>query len=149
MIKRKKTMEAVTISEECPRYNICDANLCPYDPELRYRVWYPNESVCAKQDMVEKFPWIKTQRKVVRRSKEPDKYFVLEMLTNLSQVRKATVGLSPDVNYKIQINSWLKDHHKAKKRRYTEEEKQAFREKMIKLRELKNIDLRGQATLNF
>jgi hypothetical protein len=99
--------------------------------------------------MVEEFPWIKTQRKVARRCKEPDKYFVVEMLTNLSQVRKGTVGLSPDVSYEMQLNSWLKDHHKAKKREYTEEEKQAFREKMIKLRELKNIDLGGQATFNF
>lgn len=142
-------MEAVTISEECPRYNVCDANLCPYDPELKDRVWYPNETVCAKQNMVEEFPWIKTQRKVSRRCKEPDKYFLVEMLKNISQVRKATVGLSPDVSYEMQLNSWLKDHHKAKKREYTEEEKRSFREKMIKGRELKNIDLRGQGAFKF
>jgi len=138
--------EAITTPEQCPRYNICDANLCPYDPGLKDRIWYPNESVCAKQNMTEEFPWIKKQRKIARRCKEPDKYFVLEMLTNLTQVRKSISGLNPDVSYEKQIGYWLRYH---KKREYTEEEKQAFKEKMIEGRKLKNIDLRDQATFKF
>ncbi|GAI65877.1 unnamed protein product, partial [marine sediment metagenome] len=109
----------------------------------------PNETVCGKSGLSEEFPWIKTQRKIARKCKEPDKYFVVEMLTNISQVRKGTVGLSPDVGYEMQLSSWLKDHHKAKKREYTEEERKAFREKMIKGRELKKVALRGQATFKF
>lgn len=143
------SVEVNTTPEKCPRYNICDANLCPYDPELKDRVWYPEETFCTKSGLAQKYPWIKKQRKISKRCKEPDKYFVVGMLENLSQVRKATVGLSPDVDYQLQLNSWLKDHHKIEKREYTEEERQAFREKMIKGRKLKKVDLRGQATFNF
>lgn len=68
---------------------------------------------------------------------------------NLSSVRKGIVGLSSDVDYQIQLNSWLKDHHKVEKRIYTEEQKRDFREKMGKLRKLKTADLEAQATFNF
>lgn len=68
--------ETITTPEECPRYNICGANLCPYDQDIKYRVWYPEETVCAKQNMTEEFPWVKAQRKIARRCKDKDKYFV-------------------------------------------------------------------------
>lgn len=71
------------------------------------------------------------------------------MLKNLFQVRKATVGLSPDVNYDIQLKSWLKDHHKKEKREYSEEEKKIMIERLEKGRKLKETNLRGQATFNF
>jgi len=140
--------EVITKPEDCLRFNICDANLCPYDTGLKNRVWFPDETVCAKQNMTEEYPWIKLQRKIAKKCQEPDKYFVLGMLENLSSVRKGIVGLNPDVDYQVQLNSWLKDHHKTEKQ-YTEEEKRTLIERLQKGRKLKKVNLKGQATFNF
>ena len=73
--------------EDCPRFNVCSANLCPFDPQLSERIWYPEEAICTKQGMLKEYPWMKSQRKIARRCKDPDKYFTIEMLKRLSQVR--------------------------------------------------------------
>jgi hypothetical protein len=33
--------------EECNSFNTCSAQLCPLDPDLKLRVWYISEDVCA------------------------------------------------------------------------------------------------------
>lgn len=128
--------------EECPRFNICSANLCPFDLGLSERIWYPEEAICTKQGMLKEYPWIKSQRKIARRCKDPDKYFTIEMLKKLSQVRKGTVGLSPDVEEAPQIRSWLNRHpmrepRRFPKKKYTEQERKEIGQRLREARESK------------
>lgn len=128
--------------EECPRFTICSANLCPFDPDIKARIWYPEEAICTKQGMVKEYPWIKSQRKIARRCKAPDKYFTIEMLKRLTQVRKGTIGLSPEVKQAPQLKSWLRQHQgKAPKgfpkREYTEQERKEIGQRLQKAKQSK------------
>ncbi len=52
--------------EKCPRFEICDAPLCPLDPDMQSRVWYAEEDVCKSQKY-NKHRWIRKQRSIQRR----------------------------------------------------------------------------------
>lgn len=47
---------------QCPRFNICSANVCPLDPDKRQRNFIPGESVCTLAKSIrlklgESLPW--------------------------------------------------------------------------------------------
>jgi len=52
--------------EECSRFDICSAPLCPLDEEIDKRYWYPGEQICKAQKH-NKHRWIKKQRSIVKR----------------------------------------------------------------------------------
>jgi len=111
------------------RFNVCSANLCPFDSQVEDRIWYPDEEVCKKGGITEDYPWIKIQRKISRKCRDPNKYFTVKMMRNVSRVTKKITGLNPDINYKRQLTNWLKGH---KRRVYTEEERRIFAKRLRK-----------------
>ncbi len=48
--------EIIEKRDDCPRFNICDANLCPYDERIKDRTWYPDEAICGKSNMAQNIP---------------------------------------------------------------------------------------------
>ena len=126
--------------EQCPRFDTCNANLCPFDPNLANRTWYPDEDICIRKGITEKYRWIKIQRRTQKKVEDQEKYFVVEMLENLSAVGKGTIGLNPDseLSHEHQLAQWLKYRKKRKKREYTEEEKEILRGRIKKARRFKN-----------
>jgi len=56
-------------AEKCPKYQNCEATLCPLDPE-KGGVWYTDEEVCKSPEFKEE-PWIVLQRRLKgKRSKD-------------------------------------------------------------------------------
>ena len=51
----------------CPRFNTCNANLCPLDHDLKKRDWIPGEAVCKSRKWG-RTRWIKKQRVLNKRT---------------------------------------------------------------------------------
>jgi len=100
--------------EECSNFDICSAPLCPLDKDsLENGIWYPDEEICRKRNAP---MWVKAQRKIVKKTKDKDKYFTYEMLNRNCKI---VSGI---------LRNWLA-HHKPK-RQFSEEEKQEIRERL-------------------
>ena len=124
------------IQEKCPRFNNCSTNLCPYDPHLEDRIWYPDEDICRRWSITKDSLWIKTQRKIKKKSEDSNKYWTVPMLKQLFAVKKGVSGLSPDVAEKPQLNKFLKGY---KKREFTEEQKEVLRKRLRKIQEARQL----------
>ena len=117
--------------KECQHYDTCSAPFCPLDHmSLKHGIWYPDEDICSKRSVPD---WVRVQRKIAKRTPDKDKYFTFEMLNRNCRIGKAIVGLDPDKDEKPQLKRWLEKH--PPKRKLTEEEKTALRERMRKVRE--------------
>lgn len=101
----------------------------PLIPRQRIEFGILMEEVCKKGGITEDYPWIKIQRKISRRCRDPNKYFTVKMMRNVSRVTKKITGLNPDINHERQLTNWLKDH---KRRVYTEEERRIFAKRLRK-----------------
>jgi len=129
----KTTLVAKT-PDECPSFLRCNAQLCPLDKDLSSRMWYPDEDICGATGMSE-IPWLKKQRKIARKCRDKEKYFTVEMLKRLSQVRRGTVGLNPDGKHESQLKRWLFVHPKYEKKERTPGELEVLRERMLRARQ--------------
>jgi len=68
--------------EKCPRYNNCEAPLCPLDLDAK-QAWYADEEVCKNKEYRE-LPWIAAQRKLKgRKTKDLDKAYTHSDLMNI------------------------------------------------------------------
>lgn len=68
-----------TNAEQCPKYENCEAPLCPLDLEKK-QPWYIDEDVCKLPEHKE-LPWVVLQRKLKsKRSKDPEKEWSYEEL---------------------------------------------------------------------
>ena len=56
--------------------------------------------------------------------------FTIEMLERNPIVRKSIKGLNPEMEKESQLKTWLKNHPKREKRKYTEEELAILRQRM-------------------
>jgi len=119
-------------AEGCPSFTVCSAPLCPLDVALDQRIWYPDESICARHGTSSDYPWLKTQRKIARKTRASDKYYTFRMIERNCVVGRGMVGLDPNREEKPQLERWLRIHPAKKK--LTEEEKVILREKMKKVR---------------
>jgi hypothetical protein len=104
----------MTNRNQCPRFNGCNANLCPRDPGLAKRTWYPDEDICRSQPAP---GWVKAQRKLKRRTGHlgvDAGYWLLEMLERGCRIKKGTRGLDPSPrsgwNEPRQLADWLERH---------------------------------------
>jgi len=57
--------------ENCPSFKHCSAPLCPLDPELPSRNWFPDEPICHRYPNLS---WIKKQKKLLIRLE--DKFYL-------------------------------------------------------------------------
>lgn len=80
----------------CPKFEDCSATLCPLANNLRHLIWYPgDEDICRRRDF-QALGWIKKQKAIVKVKAPTDRYFTVEMLGAIKQVRKGIEGISPD-----------------------------------------------------
>jgi len=105
----------LTAKEKCPRFNSCEATLCPLDPNDHS--WYPDEAVCQRcdSDTFSVPRWVAMQKLVAEKlncSREQG-YFVIEMLEQLTEVAADINGLNPDGFFSTEakdIQIWLQEH---------------------------------------
>jgi len=72
----------------------CSAPLCPLDEDsIKDGIWYPDEEVCHRRGAPY---WVKRQKAIVKVKALSDKYFTVEMLEAIRQVRKGIEGINPD-----------------------------------------------------
>lgn len=130
MGKKNDTNYRKEISQ-CPSYSNCSAPVCPLDPRKEGQVWFPEEEICVKN-----LPpgWVKTQKKIQKRTKNFEAYYTFKMITRNCVIGKGISGITPEGYGRDSIEtkekSWLKKH-KAK-RILTEKEKKVFREQFLK-----------------
>ena len=101
--------------KECPKFETCDAPLCPLDPQsLEHGLWYPNEAICVNRKLSSQ-SWIKAQRKIKKATKDVNRYFTFAMLNQGCVIRSGIVGLDPDSERSKNIleKAWLRRHPKA------------------------------------
>lgn len=81
----------------CPAFTNCSAAICPVCQNGR-EIFFADEQICGKRGMAERFPWIKTQRKLANRSEQNHEigYFTVESLTKIRKVGPNTPGCDPD-----------------------------------------------------
>lgn len=118
--------------EGCPRFIKCSAPLCPLDEGLDTQMWYPDEPICAREGMSVEYPWLKTQKKIAKRTRREDLYYTGKMVQRNCIVASGMVGLDPDRDEKPQLDRWFRIH--PAKRELTEEEKAILLERMKKIR---------------
>jgi len=69
--------------------------LCPLDENsIKNEIWYPDEEVCHKRSVPD---WVRRQKAIAKVKAPSDKYFTVEMLEAIKQVRKGIVGINPDL----------------------------------------------------
>lgn len=113
--------------EKCPSFLTCNAPMCLLDPKVETSCWYPDEEICKKN----KPPlWIRNQKKIKKKAKDPTKYFTFEMLSQNCIIGKRIEGLYPDKPEEGQLKRWLKKH--LTKSILSEKEKKVIRERFMK-----------------
>lgn len=130
-----------TERQNCPSFTRCSASLCPFDPNIKERMWYPDEPVCVRAGMSSEHRWIKTQKKIARKCKNKEKYFTQPMLERLSIVYRGTVGINPERDEESQFKVWFKGHPKREKKKISEEGLKKLREGLRKWKRGKQIEL--------
>lgn len=79
---------------DCPNFEDCSAPLCPIDENsIRNGIWYPDEEVCRKRDVPN---WVKKQKAIAKKGPPLDRYFTVEMLEVVRQVRRGIEGINAD-----------------------------------------------------
>ena len=80
---------------DCPKFEDCSATLCPLADSLRKLIWYPDEDICKRRGF-QTLDWIRKQKAIVKVKAPEDRYFTVEILEAIRQVRKGIEGISPD-----------------------------------------------------
>jgi hypothetical protein len=80
---------------DCPRFEGCNATLCPLADNLRHLIWYPDEDICTAKRF-QTLPSVEKQKAIAKINAPNDRYFSVEMLGAVRQVRKGIEGISPD-----------------------------------------------------
>lgn len=117
---REKKMET---KEQCNKWNECSAPICPLNSEKENFTWFCDEDICTKQSP----QFVKTQRKILKKSKDKSTYYTYEMLNRNCIIKEGITGLNPDEAESAQLKKWIKNHKHIKE--LSEEEKQAMRVK--------------------
>lgn len=91
--KKERLTEALGNKSDCPNFEGCSASLCPLAPNLKDLIWYPQEEICHRRNVPD---WVRKQRAIVKVRAPSDRYFTVDMLEALKQVRKGIEGINPD-----------------------------------------------------
>jgi len=120
---------------DCPRFDECDAPLCPMDEDRAKRTWFPDEPICDRGGMgTTRF--VKIQKRIAKAVVLTDTFFTVPMLEAVGGVKAGIAGLDPDSNADRQHREreWIKKHSRAPIRVWTPAEREAARERMKKIR---------------
>lgn len=80
----------------CPKFEDCSAPICPLQQNtIDGNIWYPDEDICIAKRF-QTLPWIKKQKAIAKINAPNDRYFTMEMLEAVRQVRKGIEGINPD-----------------------------------------------------
>jgi hypothetical protein len=95
----------------CPRFNACNAPLCPENPPDPHMAWFPGEAICPREGMPE---WVKRQRHINRATGGDFNkgFFTLSMISHPCIIRKGMTGLDPDKGETSDaaVREWIKRH---------------------------------------
>jgi len=100
-------------AKECPRYEACGAPVCPLNFPERFD-WFPSDEICKNKNY-SNLDWIKNQKKIAKKAKDPDKYFNFRMLNQNCRITKGIIGLDPEKDEDLQLKKWLTLHPAQKK----------------------------------
>ena len=98
---------------KCPKYETCNAMLCPLNKDIGKRYWYPVEDICG----LKKFwtlRWVGNQKKIKKKAPDVWRYYLYKMLNRKFVITGAITGLAPDKDEKPQLRAWLKAHPELK-----------------------------------
>jgi hypothetical protein len=126
----------MTNPKDCKFYQDCSSNLCPLDPEMKSKVWCPEENsydeICRNSEFAG-LQFVRTQKKIARKVRthkgERDDYFTFEMLNRNIMVKSSIRGVpndSPDTMkdsfkwHSEKENLWLLRHHEISLKRLNE-----------------------------
>jgi len=91
------TKRRIETQEDCPRFNDCEAPLCPLDKiSLRAGIWYSDQEICKSQKFAS-LRWIKRQKRIVKRGISPDRLFTVSMLESSRRIQRGTSELNPEL----------------------------------------------------
>jgi len=115
--------------EDCRHWDYCSAPICPLEDKVKNLnyLWYPDEEICRLATVP---AWVKTQRKILKKHPDKDKYFTFKMLNRNCVIKKGIIGLDPDKEEATQLKSWFKKH--PIKRQILEVEKEILRKRLKK-----------------
>ncbi len=86
----------MTEKVDCPKYEDCSAPLCPLQRYTIDRgIWYTDEDICIAKRF-QTLPWVRKQKAIVKAHAASDRYYTVEMLNAVRQVRKGIQGIDPD-----------------------------------------------------
>ena len=83
-------------NEQCSLVDSCIAPLCPLDDSLNKAIWYRGEEICRGRKF-QSLPWIRKQKKIVRRQCDNTVFFTAGMLQEIDRVTKGLKGADPDI----------------------------------------------------
>ena len=84
---------------DCKHLDTCKSPLCPIEERNLHQIWYPNEDVCRNR-YYQRLHWIKKQKLIAKKHGSADRYFTVEMLSNILRVRKGIEGADPNIKEK-------------------------------------------------
>ena len=111
---------------DCTKFSECSAPLCPLDKTPEGSEWYPDEDICTKHSP----DWVKVQRKIAERTREPERYFTYEMLNRNCVIGRAIAGLDPERPRDEELKKWLAKHPPKKKKELSESQKQELAKRL-------------------
>jgi len=81
----------------CPQFEDgCSVPICPLDNvSIECGIFYPDEEICRRRDF-QNLDWVRKQKAVVKARAPSDKYFTVDILKAIKQVRKGIEGINPD-----------------------------------------------------
>ncbi len=120
-------MGEIKCNPECPRLERCNAGLCPPDPLIEKRIWYPDEEICKRKGFGNT-DFVKVQKKIKRVKADPNRFFNVQMLRRIHRVAKGIKGIDPDKEK--QLERWIETHPETKKRKFTPQQIKEFKERM-------------------
>jgi len=81
---------------DCIKFEECSASICPLSQTVvENGIWYSDEDICNLRKF-QSLNWIKKQKLIAKAKISSDKYFTVEMLGSIRQVRKGMEGIDPD-----------------------------------------------------
>jgi len=113
-------------TKDCRHFETCSASLCPLDKQsLEYGIFYPDEEIC-KLKKFQTLPWVKKQKRIVKVGLPNDRYFTVEMMMAMTQVRSGMEGVDPDqplAKAKEAERNWARGHKKEQREALRREKK--------------------------
>lgn len=86
-----------TKPEDCPKFEDCEANLCPLDREINTRTWFPDEPFCTFKGY-QRLHWLKKQKKIAKIGNYETGYFTKPILDSLQTIKRGIKGVNPDLD---------------------------------------------------